>query len=245
MGKGKKFHLNRERKKFLGVCAGIADYLEVEPWSVRLVFLAALFMGAWFLVPLYFILYFCLDNDGKAFRENRTIKHLRNVDYRKKLYRNPREGKFLGVCAGLADYFEVDVTLIRIAVLVLLFVAGPIPWFAYFGAWFLLDPKPVDPYGRREERAERFAGEADPAGEEHDEAGAGFAGQREAQGVVHPGGEGRRGRRRWDPDEGPAKRRDFRRCARKFSILQDRLSRMEAYVTSPQYKLNREFKNIS
>ena len=61
--------LDKEHKKFLGVCAGIADYLEVEPWSVRLVFLVSVFFGGWFLIPLYFIAWFCLDdkvNDGVA-----------------------------------------------------------------------------------------------------------------------------------------------------------------------------------
>ena len=37
----------------------------------------------------------------------------------KVLYRIPRSGKISGVCAGLADYFDMDATLIR-----LIFVAG-------------------------------------------------------------------------------------------------------------------------
>jgi phage shock protein C len=43
--KKRPLRLNKGRKKFLGVCAGIADYLEVEPWSVRLVFLVSVFFG--------------------------------------------------------------------------------------------------------------------------------------------------------------------------------------------------------
>lgn len=41
----------------------------------------------------------------------------------KKLYRRPKEGKIFGVAAGLAEYFEIDVTLLRI-ILVVLVVAG-------------------------------------------------------------------------------------------------------------------------
>jgi phage shock protein C len=37
----------------------------------------------------------------------------------KKLYRNTREGKLFGVCAGLADHFDVDPVLFR-----MLFVFG-------------------------------------------------------------------------------------------------------------------------
>lgn len=46
----------------------------------------------------------------------------------KKLYRRPKEGKLFGVAAGLAEYFELDVTLLRI-ILIVLVIAG---------AWFLV-----------------------------------------------------------------------------------------------------------
>lgn len=41
----------------------------------------------------------------------------------KKLYRRPKEGKIFGVAAGLAEYFELDVTLLRL-ILVILVIAG-------------------------------------------------------------------------------------------------------------------------
>ena len=41
----------------------------------------------------------------------------------KKLYRRPKDGKIFGVAAGLAEYFEIDVTLLRI-VLIVMVVAG-------------------------------------------------------------------------------------------------------------------------
>lgn len=37
------------------------------------------------------------------------------MDDRKTLYRIPSQGKIAGVCAGLADYFGLDVSLVRIA----------------------------------------------------------------------------------------------------------------------------------
>ena len=39
---------------------------------------------------------------------------------KKKLLR--KDGKFLGVCAGLADYLDVDVTIIRIALRIQLYL---------------------------------------------------------------------------------------------------------------------------
>jgi phage shock protein PspC (stress-responsive transcriptional regulator) len=36
------------------------------------------------------------------------------MDSKKRLYKNTSEQKVFGVCAGLADYFDADVTLVRI-----------------------------------------------------------------------------------------------------------------------------------
>jgi phage shock protein C len=46
-------------------------------------------------------------------------------------------GKFMGVCAGLANYFNIDVTLLRVgAVVVTLLGAAPWTFVAYFvAAW--------------------------------------------------------------------------------------------------------------
>jgi len=41
-----------------------------------------------------------------------------------------------------------------------------------------------------------------------------------------------------------SKRREFKYCARKFATLQDRLAKMEAYVTSSQFRLHLKFKKI-
>lgn len=49
----------------------------------------------------------------------------------KKLYRLPKSGKIAGVCAGLADYLELDVTLIRIVFVVLTLASGGFGVFAY------------------------------------------------------------------------------------------------------------------
>ncbi|MBP5411814.1 MAG: PspC domain-containing protein [Bacteroidales bacterium] len=42
----------------------------------------------------------------------------------KKFYRNRSEAKIAGVCSGIAHYFEVDPTLIRILMCVLLLAGG-------------------------------------------------------------------------------------------------------------------------
>ncbi len=43
---------------------------------------------------------------------------------KKKLYRNKDEGKLLGICAGLADYFDLDVTLVRALWIIVTLLGG-------------------------------------------------------------------------------------------------------------------------
>jgi phage shock protein PspC (stress-responsive transcriptional regulator) len=52
--------------------------------------------------------------------------------------RRAREGRMIaGVCAGLADYFDVDVVLVRVVVAVLAIAAGVgVP--LYLAAWLLV-----------------------------------------------------------------------------------------------------------
>lgn len=42
----------------------------------------------------------------------------------KKLYRLPKQGKIAGVCAGLADFIDMDVTIMRIIFVILTIASG-------------------------------------------------------------------------------------------------------------------------
>jgi phage shock protein C len=43
----------------------------------------------------------------------------------KKLYKSTTDKKVWGVCAGLAEYFEVDVTLVRLLFVIFTLMGGP------------------------------------------------------------------------------------------------------------------------
>jgi len=62
----------------------------------------------------------------------------------KKLQRNEQEKTVAGVCAGLAEYFDVDVTWIRIA-FVLAVLAGLSGVLAYLVLWIAVPVKPYIP----------------------------------------------------------------------------------------------------
>ncbi|MGH9276446.1 MAG: PspC domain-containing protein, partial [Acidimicrobiales bacterium] len=61
----------------------------------------------------------------------------------RQLRRRPDEGPIAGVCAGVAEYFNVDPVIVRIAAVVLLFT-GP-GFFAYILAWIFV-PAAEGPY---------------------------------------------------------------------------------------------------
>ena len=61
----------------------------------------------------------------------------------KRLMRSSTDKKIAGVCAGLADYFAVDVTIIRVVWLLLFLCAGT-GLLAYIILWIVL---PVAPGG--------------------------------------------------------------------------------------------------
>jgi len=69
-----------------------------------------------------------------------------------------RNGKLMGVCAGLARYTGVDATFIRVAA-VLLTVVGGFPWtlVAYGAAAWLAKPGKVPTYDSYEAEAPRLS----------------------------------------------------------------------------------------
>ena len=56
----KKLYRNKTDYKIAGICSGIADYFEIDPVIIRLLFLLALFLGpgiivyiiAWIIIPI-------------------------------------------------------------------------------------------------------------------------------------------------------------------------------------------------
>lgn len=64
---------------------------------------------------------------------------------RTKFYLDKRNRKWSGVCSGLADYTGIDVTLVRVGV-VLLTLIGGFPWtlIAYWMVAWLADDRPSE-----------------------------------------------------------------------------------------------------
>lgn len=62
----------------------------------------------------------------------------------KRLYRSRTDSMIAGVCGGLAEYFNVDVILVRIAAVVLALTAHGAGLIAYLIFWVIVPQKPLE-----------------------------------------------------------------------------------------------------
>ena len=161
-------YLDTDNRMWLGVCAGIANWLDIPAAIVRIVFILCVLAWPGFIIG-YFVMYFCLDKDFTPdkmrdyFRNTPSAEHFRKLNYRKPICKNERNKKIAGVCAGIADYLEVSTFSVRLVTLLSLFVFGPFTFWAYIICWVVFDPDPnmgdQERYDRimqkRERRAEK------------------------------------------------------------------------------------------
>ena len=88
---------------------------------------------------------------------------------KKKLYRSEKDSMIAGVCGGIAEYFDVDSTLVRLltVIFVLLGGAGVV---AYIIAWIIIPKNPGqvsdDKFDKGEESKEKVKKEAEEVVEE-------------------------------------------------------------------------------
>jgi phage shock protein PspC (stress-responsive transcriptional regulator) len=122
-----------EQGKVAGVCAGIASYLDTDVALVRAIWVlltiipGALIGGllayaaAWAVMPV-------------------SVAAVPPVTSGRKVTRPHEDRKIAGVCAGLAKYFAVDVTFVRLIWVVLSIYPGAIVCgvLAYGIAWFII-----------------------------------------------------------------------------------------------------------
>ncbi|WP_075188099.1 envelope stress response membrane protein PspC [Teredinibacter haidensis] len=119
----------------------------------------------------------------------------------KKLYRNRKKGVIGGVCAGLADYFDVDVVLVRIIAITCLFFTLQVAFIAYWVAYFVLHDDPNTLTNKEGHLKSKFRN----------------AYERKAV---------------------------FSSVRDRFSKVEQRLRKLEAYVTSSRFKLSDEIDKL-
>lgn len=73
------------------------------------------------------------------------FRPLRIMNARRRLQRNRQRRRLAGVCAGIADYFGVDVTLVRFLFVLSVFFSFSLTVWIYLALWLLLPAGPETP----------------------------------------------------------------------------------------------------
>lgn len=253
--------LDSENRRVLGVCAGIANWLDVPVTLVRIVFIICAI--AWPpLIIAYFVIYFCVDKDFTPdrirdyFNDSETASHFRRVDYRKPIYRNQRDKRIAGVCAGIADYLEVSAFSVRLVTLLSFLLFGPFTFWAYVICWFVFEP---DPYyegedgsswqsrhrRRREARRQRRDQRRRAHNMRRNKVRKSYVNEEEQ---VHSGFDDTRHEPASDMGaesaDSSASYYSRKQCTQLYSELEQRLREMEAFMTSKRFRLHCEIKRI-
>jgi phage shock protein C len=244
--------LDSKNARWLGVCAGIARWLDLPIALVRVIFVICVISWPTLLLA-YVITYFVLDRGitpdsvQDYFRGAETAEHFRKLNYRKPLYRYPRQGRIAGVCAGIANYLEIKTFWVRLATLGSLFLFGPFTLLGYVICWIAFDIDPNEPAcssrraERRRRRAEkRAAKQAARGAERKSRAHTSFQRENSADPSPHP-------ETREAPStahEGMRQRYDEAQCTEVFRLLELRLREIEAYMTSKRFRLHCEINRI-
>lgn len=61
----------------------------------------------------------------------------------KRLYRSRTDRKIAGVCGGIAEYFNIDATIVRIIAIILLLPGGLPGFLPYVLLWIVVPYKPL------------------------------------------------------------------------------------------------------
>lgn len=145
-----------------------------------------------------------------------------NMNTKRQLYRDPQKGRIAGVCAGLAEYFGWELWLVRIIfVSGFLLTGGSFFFVGYVVAWFILDKKPGSSKGPS--KSSNSARDEWP-----------YETENETKVEVKS--------RVWQAGEPPIQA--FHDIERNFEVLERKLRKMESYVTSSEFQLNREFSKL-
>lgn len=257
--------LDRANGRYLGVCAGVANWLDIPAVLVRIVFVICAL--AWPpLIIAYFVIYFCVDKDFTPaqirdyFSDTETASHFRRIDYRKPIYRNVDNKRVAGVCSGIADYLEVSTFSVRVVTLLSFFLTGPFTFWAYIIAWFVIEPDPdcVNTGGvrsrrraarkerheaRRKRRAERR--HAKMRGRKKIYKGFARKSYRNDEEIVDEFAESadvESPHADIEEEKGPSYSR--KQCTKLYGELEQRLRGIEAFMTSKRFRLHCEINRI-
>ena len=123
----KKLFRDGQRKLLGGVCAGIAHYFNIDPLWIRLIFFLLLIGSGGIILPIYIVMWIILPVDFNM-PEDKKLK---------KMFRDNDSKVIAGVCTGMANYFGIDVVIVRLIFVLTLFMGG-FGLLSYILLWLIL-----------------------------------------------------------------------------------------------------------
>jgi len=148
------------------------------------------------------------------------------------LHRDPSKGKIAGVCAGIAEYFGMEIWLVRVLTLTGFFLlGGPFFFVGYIAAWFILEKKPRGLSTKQ--KNDEFASTS-----QHNKGqGKGWhnVSEEDSEKVVVKS-------KVWQAGEPP--KQAFIDIKQRFEKNESRLRKIETYVTSSEFQLNLELSKL-
>lgn len=152
------------------------------------------------------------------------------------LYRDPKNGKIAGVCAGIADYFKLETWLVRILTVTAFFLmAGPFIFVTYIAAWFILDKKPEGEINATSSAFNKNATAAPNSFSARSSRKQGATATNEEHKIEVKS-------RVWQAGEPP--RQAFFDIQERFKATELKLRKLEGYVTSKEFQINREISRL-
>ena len=131
----KKLYKSAVDKKVFGVCGGIAEYFHVDSTIIRLLTVLFCLMAGTGLI-IYLAAAVIVPEDPNPDPAARAA-----MLNRKRLYKSRDNVMIAGVCGGIAEYFNIDPTIIRLFVAVFCLLAGT-GLIAYLVAALVLPTRP-------------------------------------------------------------------------------------------------------
>ena len=129
---------SRTEGKIAGVCAGFADYFEIDVTFVRAAWLIlSVVPGAIIGGILAYVLAWLIMPEGPVVSDTAHVDHRR-------LERSATNVKIAGVCGGLAEYLHLDPTAVRLLWIILTVLPGAFVggFLVYIAAWIVMPKAP-------------------------------------------------------------------------------------------------------
>lgn len=137
----KPLRRSRVDVRVAGVCGGIARYLDTDPVFIRVAWIIlSVVPGTVVLGVLAYVVAWIIVPEAEPGTEPIVLGA-------KRLERSTGQVAVAGVCGGIADYFAVDVTAVRVLWALLSIFPGVVIFglFAYALAWFIMPAATVMP----------------------------------------------------------------------------------------------------